>query len=349
MFYLLMMLNFGYSEYNPWSAAKFVAIKSKKNTLLPGHGLIRLAPQIFLSPNIIYFVHVITRLSFVFAAIGFGGRTPVIFAAIGFTWLSNAVTCISIGWKIYLVSSWTACFLCLSDGRQEYSVDLILSKFVENYMFTPITDPILNSNIGPTLAFYHLCWSLTGAGFSKIRRDIFWATRLPSFIRLKKRVAGPPRWPWLADLIVDNPWLGKIMGTTTLIAEMSALAAMIIPSLRPPLLICMLGFHIGVALTLPPIFYHQSVCYLVFSNPLRSMFGFNNTVEHIQNPPLWLCPFVFALTILLLISTIVYPIDCFPLSEYAFYTRSGRNLDGKIGRLNESKLKLLLQKRVKAS
>eukprot|EP01050_Picozoa_sp_SAG11_P017187 SAG11_NODE_2448_length_3349_cov_1.648000_1_plen_438_part_00 len=378
LFYALMLGSV--NRVCPWRAPELV---QQKHQLARPQGMLTafLPLRFALAPATLGAVRLVGRVAFVFAALGCGGRLPVYLAALGWCWLSNALACVSPNYKKFLVPSWTLLALCLADGRAELSVDALVVSSQTNgdgsswlavalpMLRPPTEDSILRTALGPALAYYQLCWSLMGAGVSKLRRDargggLFgagWALRLGEIVEANSwRTKGGARWPWLKRLLVSPQWrhLAVFLAFGALLLELTPLASVLLLTgewaalLRPLLLLMMIGLHFGIAATMPPIFYHQALCYLVMADsahvcrcllwPVLSRGSVTDweaagPPDHAMlhghamvatNIVVWL------LTAVLCVSTTLRPIEWFPLSEFAFYASPPSKL-AKSGRVQQ--------------
>jgi len=145
---------------------------------------------------------------------------------------------------------------------------------------------------------------------------------LPAILERRKEEA---RVPSIKRFMIQNPIITAGMGHAALVVEGSVLLGIVWPRLRPPLLLSMALFHIGIAAVMPPVFYNQALSYLVMVDWQQHLIGSPPLplilVQDLSMPTqCFLYGLVGALTLVLALSTVITPFEFWPLSECGFYS-----------------------------
>eukprot|EP00656_Telonema_subtile_P035964 TRINITY_DN39923_c0_g1_i1.p1 TRINITY_DN39923_c0_g1~~TRINITY_DN39923_c0_g1_i1.p1 ORF type:complete len:291 (+),score=47.48 TRINITY_DN39923_c0_g1_i1:39-911(+) len=270
VFYLLLLFPCGTSKReNPWDLPEQLQTPRPRRKKVSDGIICALFPHYSSSGSVASTVRLCTRVSLVLAAVGLGGVATRATAALGWFWLAGAMQGRGEMARKYLVPTFTLLFMCL-EGQAELSLDGLLTQWWSDYPFSPAVAGIFASEIGSSLSFYYLSWSLLGSVSAKLRRNPAWGGTLRDILQRRME---PARVPRLKRILCASPLLCVVLGYSTLVVETAVFAGNFYEPAKAVGLLLMLSMHVGITAVMPPVFAHQMLSYLLMVD-WQHLFGY---------------------------------------------------------------------------
>jgi hypothetical protein len=280
-----------------------------------------------------------------FAAIGLGGRWPLLFTGMLFFvhyGLFKAASGTTHTWHIPL---FTILILGFFTCPGEWSIDGLIHRYVRHYPF-----PVKSAGIWDGFAFkLVMCCSayvMFAGGVAKLRYgglDWLNGESLGYFLKEMPVIKGEIG-QLLSGFLHKNPFMIRVLSVWTIGLELSAPLVLFFMRFRWPFVLNAWAFHIGIYLLMSPRYFPQMTVYLLFLN----IPGIAGSIESksavilapkISRMSTWLATGMISFLLIVFVWIIVAAREPFPLSHVPMY--GNRMTDEYIGDFKRSSLRTL--------
>jgi len=278
-----------------------------------------------LSTRLLYGLYYICMTSWIMCILGFGGWLPSFLFGVTTAFLFAVSSgCVGTSHR-WLLPAFTCLFIALTPAHHEYSLDALLSRYIDNYPFPPVRTPLQSSAVGRTFVLVMAISTLFSGAVAKLKNSgLRWMNgkSLAYYVgvdRKKGQQNGSSE--FFKRMIGEVPLVAIAMSVSSIILEGGSIVAIFFPITRWPLVIAASGFHIGIWLSMSPNYFPQIVCY-VLCVPWWWETKCKLSTAQLSDFNLLLgVDVVFAVCVLSYIAGIVgleyWPVTCIPM--YSFY------------------------------